>query len=60
MGYVAFKKIRLFLILVSILCSVSVYTQNKISVFSDDYNTYLDELDIFMNSSGNSNFFKTK
>ena len=55
MVYVTFKKIRLFLILVSILCSFSVYTQNKISVFSDDYNTYLDELDIFMNSSGNSN-----
>ena len=54
MVYVSLKKIRLFLIIVSILCSISVNAQNKVSVFSDDYKIYLDELNVLMSSSDNS------
>jgi hypothetical protein len=54
MVYSSFKKVRFFILIISILCSFSADAQKKISKFSDDYNTYIDELNTLMSASDNS------
>ena len=54
MVYSSFKKVRFFILIISILCSFSADAQKKISKFSDDYNTYIDELNSLMSASDNS------
>ena len=54
MVYATFKKMRFSVLLMFVLCVFSLDAQNKISVFSDDYKTYLDELNVLMSVSNNS------
>ena len=54
MVYSSFKKVRFFIVIISILCSFSANAQKKISKFSDDYSIYIDELNTLMSASDNS------
>ena len=54
MVHATFKKMRFLVLLIFMFCVFSSDAQNKISVFSDDYTTYLDELNVLMSASNNS------